>query len=288
VIDIEGGYEQHELHPTKTYVVGMGGGSCSEANHCDKSKSHCDKAMKDCHKSKHDCCGGKSEQCCKTKCSDKPCQEQKVCSASDKPCQEQKVCSASDKPCQEQKVCSDKPCLEGKNFDVKVETIKGKKFALCCNDTISIDEYAKKTGKKLKDVSVEEVVKSYCAEKYGKDKCPMNADICGKCKENPEQCSKLKTGECKAECATNKTCETACKTECADKKECTDKKVCHTNKTCKAECDDDDDDDCCSWLYPKVKKCKHGMNIYNDFAPNEVVKPRHDVYGMVSAEFSNI
>ena len=119
VVDIEGGYEQYELYPTRTYVAG--GDCCSEKDDCCSGKSGFQSAC--CEKICSAVCDKQNAGCCKDcpegdkmcpKCEANP----EMCSKNLKPdCQ--MVCSKSSDckdACSSSACCSDEAsCCDGKD-----------------------------------------------------------------------------------------------------------------------------------------------------------------------------
>ena len=270
-IDFNDGYETYEVYPTGGYVMGLSG--CTDKNICDDAKKGCDSKTF----FKADACSGSKEQCCKTKSffkADACCSNKQICKT-----------ECSDKPCQvASKECSDKPCQDvGNKLPLDKETIviigDNQVVVICCGDTMlvretgdtvtaeEVEKFRSEGAKLYREANpnrpCQEVVrcglqakKSCCAN------CPSGDEMCAKCKENPEQCSKF----AKMKCA-DKPCQTACKTD----SKCATKDKCKTSSCCK------DDSGCCGMPT---------FNTYEKANPGEVYKYRHDVYGMVAAEFS--
>jgi len=83
-----------------------------------------------------------------------------------------------------------------KTFICEVIITDGKRFAIYGNDTISIDDYCKRTGQEWKDVKIEDVVLSYLKEK----------ECCAETSTTKKDCCEEKCSNC---CVSLSDCEGA-------------------------------------------------------------------------------
>ena len=179
-------------------------------------------------------------------------------------CSDANTCHMAKDACCETK-CSDKHCQA--DMPASIHSLPDGTITIhCCGKDISAEEYAKLTGKQIPERYI-----NMC--KDGKE--PTKKDLQYANEVLAEVNANLLAVR-KEQCS-NKPCQTACETKCSDK-------PCQT--ACETKCSDKEKTSCCS---SNDECCDDKIfNTYEQPNSNEVVEIRHDVYGMVGAEFSNI
>jgi len=221
------------------------------------------------------------------------------------------VCPTDSKVCGDSKVCADPEqllkCLTQDGFTCEVIVQDdGKRFAVYDNDTISIDDYMARMNIAWEDVKMEFVVLCHLMRKQAGntscvtaqhccDDCPAGDEMCEKCKANPEQCSKFKGTQAGTKIVKTKNgCGSACEIPLFAKERRDLAKAFFALEPLEGSYH-------CFKYFPKKIRYKISENgeklfisgtdrlvTYPAESLNMVVKERHDVHQMVTAEFSSI
>jgi len=277
--------------------------SCSDA--CPPGNEMCGK----CKANPEQC---SKNQMAQTGGCEKPCQAAQA-GGCDKPCQAgyKNVDTSFVSCCKEQKSCSDKPCQAGKTdciwttiqiknsivtavSDGKTVLVKPCKpekhniksaivgidnigfFIKYAGNRLTINEYTKLTSKKIPEkfiVSFDFIKAFILSGSCGRT--TIEWEYINEIYEEIDAALDIACKEGKiSDFLSQKSCQTACKTECCDKKE----KDCKSKSStcCKSK------STCC-----KSKSAMPTINNYKPIHPGAVAELRHDVYGMVGKEFAN-